>query len=566
MKKVFSAFLVMIVMFAMFSFSMTIEADYIDKISYDNFNEYRPMTENVEVGEVTKQKVIISVVLNYDDFDKESIKKDHPNAFNGKGNDKDIDDYIKDVRKKGKEHHKNKNNDIDKELKMKDYESKYVCEFLPIIEYTYDLETYQKNSKQILKAAAKSEKVKEVVVGLTEELEYDGQVEGGLILSNALDYYDNETYTGYNIVVGLLDTGTFNTTLSVFANTDYEVFAQSGSSVSDHATQMAAIIACNQGVAKESKLLSAQLIGTPCEEFEWMIDRNVNVINISLGEASPNGTYQTFSAICDYVVRNYDVTIVASAGNYGETTKFVTNPGLGYNVITVGATDLGNDLMDLSSYRTSGTPSKPTLVVCGESTDFDDLSYQYSGAGTSVSSAIATGMVAMLMESNTQLKTQPERIHAILVANSETLAGMSYTQANGFDDHVGAGSFDLLSSVRNSTRSSAFTNTYGVSGTMALSYHITVQAGNTLKVAVMWLANSDTTASGTTFTKYDLKLEDANGNVYASTVTHQDNVLMIEYTPAITKGFYVRLYQYSSAVDQGVTDELCMAYCIRMPE
>ena len=566
MKKIFSAFWVIVLMFAMFSFSMTIEADYIEKISFENFSDYRPMTENAAVEEVGEHKVIISVVLNYEDFDKESIKKEHPNAFNGKGNDKNIDDYLKDVRKKGKEHHNKKNKDIDKELKMKDYESKYICEFLPIIEYTYDLEIYQKNSKQILKAAAKSERVKEVVVGLTEDLDYDGQVEGALIHSNALDYYDNETYTGYNIVVGMLDTGTFDTTLSVFANTDYEVFAQSGSSVTTHATQMAAILACNQGIAKESKLLSAQLIGTPCEEFEWMIGKGVNVINVSLGEQSPTGTYQTLSAICDYVVRNYDVTIVASAGNYGETTKFVTNPGLGYNVITVGASDLYNDYMSLSSYRTSGTPSKPTLVVCGESTDFVDLSSAYSGYGTSVSSAIATGMIAMLMESNSQLKTQPERVHTILVANSETLSGYSYTQANGFDDYVGAGSFDLQASIRNSTRSTAFTNTYGVSGTMAFSSHITVQAGNTLKVAIAWLANADTTASGTTFTKYDLKLEDENGNVIASTVTHQDNVLMIEYTSQTTKGYYVRLYQYSSAVDSSETDELCMAYNIRMPE
>ena len=97
---------------------------------------------------------------------------------------------------------------------------------------------------------------------------------------------------------------------------------------------MAGIIAGNNSIAPKCKILSVELFGNPVSEIDWLLNRNVNVINMSYGEGNPSGNYNSSSAYMDYIVSTYKVTIVAASGNEPQN---VTNPGLGYNVITVGA-------------------------------------------------------------------------------------------------------------------------------------------------------------------------------------------------------------------------------------
>ena len=65
-----------------------------------------------------------------------------------------------------------------------------------------------------------------------------------------------------------------------------------------------------------------------------MIENGVDIINCSYATSNANGYYDSESAYMDYVVYTYGITVVACAGNTG---GYVTNPGLGNNVITVGA-------------------------------------------------------------------------------------------------------------------------------------------------------------------------------------------------------------------------------------
>ena len=68
----------------------------------------------------------------------------------------------------------------------------------------------------------------------------------------------------------------------------------------------------------DAKLLSVELSGNAVSEIDWMLDRNVNVINLSYGNDNPTGNYDSNSAYMDYIVNTYKVTIVAAVGNNGE--------------------------------------------------------------------------------------------------------------------------------------------------------------------------------------------------------------------------------------------------------
>lgn len=110
---------------------------------------------------------------------------------------------------------------------------------------------------------------------------------------------------------------------------------------------MATYIAGKNGIAPNAKILSISLNGTPVNEIDWMVDNDVDIINMSYCEANPTGVYSSESAYVDYIAYTEKVVMIAAAGNGSENggNGYIGNPALALNAITVGSTNYFNNLV-----------------------------------------------------------------------------------------------------------------------------------------------------------------------------------------------------------------------------
>ena len=138
---------------------------------------------------------------------------------------------------------------------------------------------------------------------------------------------------------------------------------------STHTTYMATYIAGKNGIAPNAKILSISLNGTPVNEIDWMVDNDVDIINMSYCEATPTGVYSSESAYVDYIAYTEKVVMIAAAGNESGNggTGYLGNPALALNAITVGSTNhFNNAVAGFSSHVVADYSSdKPTLCVVG---------------------------------------------------------------------------------------------------------------------------------------------------------------------------------------------------------
>lgn len=248
--------------------------------------------------------------------------------------------------------------------------------------------------------------------------------------------------TGKGVKIGQIETGIPDTS---YDGLDNKVTVIDGD-YTMHATDVAMVM---HTVAPDAQIYSIGLgsrkdLAYICSKIETLLNYGVSVINMSysLGRSLWNW-YTKLEKWVDHISGTHEVTFVKSAGN-GRIGSSIPEPGLAFNIITVGAIDdneTGFILTDdcLEDYTCTGNGgqsgcAKPDVLAPGTSYD----------GGTSFSAPIVTGTVAQMMQYDSSLKSRARPIKAIISACCDRKVdnrkgGTPETMEQGLTSEQGAG-------------------------------------------------------------------------------------------------------------------------------
>jgi subtilisin family serine protease len=173
------------------------------------------------------------------------------------------------------------------------------------------------------------------------------------------------------------------------------------------------------------------------EAINYAINQNVDIINMSFAAS-------TYSEFLNQVIQNainQEIIFIAGAGNNGQ--NYYQYPASYDNVISVGSISKNENISYFSNFN-----DKVDLVAPGEEiyTTIINNTYDYK-KGTSYSTAIVTGIVAILKSINPSL-TQQE-IYEILTSTADDKGDI------GKDNYYGYGiinSLEAINKITNNTK------------------------------------------------------------------------------------------------------------------
>lgn len=276
-----------------------------------------------------------------------------------------------------------------------------------------------------------------------------------------------------------------------------------------HATAVAGVIASThstyRGIAfRAYGLLSANAISLNDNDtlaaIEWALSSGADIINICYG-TDTDRQIQGMDRYMDHLVWHHRKTVAVAAGNkwfhpWWGWIDDVVSPGLGYNVITVGAINdknTGSDWLDDEMWEDSlftnpispnGDREKPEVVAVGVKVSTTTTSYPwvgYLGDGTSLAAPMVTGEAALLMSASSGLKTRSEAVKAIIMAS----AGHNIEGDRRLSDKDGVGA--IICSTADDIRRKGWWKWESLTlGDFPRTYSFTVPISGTVRVVIVW--------------------------------------------------------------------------------
>ncbi len=482
----------------------------------------KSLSLGVENGVTESESTVFSV----------SVKFEYPDFEFSDGDEYATAKEIKEAKiAQGKDYYSSHNSELIEDIDTSEMKNLYVSTYAPFFSFEIDSDCFQEQYEN-LEYIASSESVEIIYVDETERNEES--VDNAKITTGAKNLIYNYIASGKGVTIGLLELGIVDKNLSCFKYTDLTIrdewyFIET---VSQHANDMASIITGNYGIAPVSKLLSVQLSGEPSSEIDWMLDRGVDVINCSFGNSENKGKYNSTSAYMDYIVYTYGVVIVAAAGNNGKTDDLVENPGLGYNVITIGSnTGQYDESASLfSSCVTIDGPSKPDIMVPGENIFVEGTNRTISG--TSPATAIATGCIALLLEMRPEYIGYPQLVKAVLCAGARSKFEYFF---DNIEETRGFGPMN----VENAYNANSKLVSLSASGN-STSFNGLLQKGSVIRGVICWLAKADGNVNNTIFHKVELDFVSEYGGTIKKFYDETRNDGLIEYRIPSTENYYIR--------------------------
>ncbi len=470
-----------------------------------------------------------------------------------------VDEIIKMNRENGKEYHQSRNEEIVRILGLEKEYNLYKSNYTPFITFQLDVTDEYEVITRLMEYAS-SDSVKIIYVDVINTNETKSEISTmfpDIGLGSYSSYTDYKGFDGTDVVIGILEYGgdcIFGSGGLVdedHANlTGVDLIVRNewycNEKESDHATLVASIAGGNTGIARGATLLSVQTDALNySSEFDWMLDNDVNVVNMSLSDAGLDGHYTGNAAYLDLIASYYWVTIVKSAGNTGEN---ITSPGTGYNIITVGSLSNSTTLSSFSSWEEEFAISKPNLVAPGST-----ISAGTAGpmTGTSFSAPHVTGTIALMMDKSSTLKAHPEVVMAIIQATAD-ISSLESTyndyDSSGLEEKVGAGMLRVdraMDSVYKRAYTTLTNNDFYKTNIRSITIYLS--SGDDFQASLVWLKNINyinNVLFALNNTDLDLKLYNSSGSLVKSSISRNYNQEFIRYT-ATTSGYYtLKVYQY----------------------
>ncbi len=217
--------------------------------------------------------------------------------------------------------------------------------------------------------------------------------------------------TGATIKVAILDTGIDLDHPDLMDNIKGSINLikpkKSADDDNGHGTHMAGIIAASDndigviGTGPEIYLYAVKVLDKKgegwlsdlIEGLEWCIQNEIQVVNMSLGSSSDNQSFY------EAIVNAYGagITLVAAAGNNGESGGSIDYPAKYAETIAVSAVDQSCQIALFSSFG-------PEIDVTAPGVDIKSTyvrGYYIIMSGTSMAAAHVTGVVALILTTST---------------------------------------------------------------------------------------------------------------------------------------------------------------------
>lgn len=294
------------------------------------------------------------------------------------------------------------------------------------------------------------------------------------------DIVNKTGYTGKGIGIAVLDTGVYPhpdlvmPRSRIVAFKDFINKKRSAYDDNGHGTFVAGVAAGNgysstgqyTGVAPMADLIAIKVMNGKGQGsssdilagMQWVIDNrkrfNIRVMSLSLGSEAVGNAYSDPLAVAVGRVWDMGITVVAAAGNSGPKSGTITTPGVSEKIITVGAVD-DKRTVDIKDDTIAEFSSRGPVGIRGQKPDIvapgvdiislnTDKSYvsgtrplplrqQYRKmSGTSVSTPIVAGGVAVLLEKNPDLP--PDHVKKLIMDSGRSLSADIYEQGRGLID------------------------------------------------------------------------------------------------------------------------------------
>jgi hypothetical protein len=284
--------------------------------------------------------------------------------------------------------------------------------------------------------------------------------------------------------------------------------------------------------------------------WSWGMGQGIDLGNCSWWNGSM-GSIVFLDRFFDYTIRNFSVMLFKSNGNQGGTgTPYATTPGNGYNMISSGCYNDGNNWNwtgdAMASYSSWWNPveghEKPEVATPGDivtTTGTSGTSTQ-SFNGTSSASPLTCGVATLLCNEEPSILASMTTLKAALMVG----AWHNVEGAQPLSDVDGAGGVHAAASdslLRNSQyEAGVFTAASFPSGVYNRS--VPLIAGLETRIIALWFSDPDA-AYSTDLLKMDLDLTvlDPSNAVVASSANTKNPFELVQFTPAVTGTYTVRL-------------------------
>jgi len=324
---------------------------------------------------------------------------------------------------------------------------------------------------------------------------------------------------------------------------------------------------------------------------ETLQSYNIDLINASCDQHSYTYINSFASKWYDAIVVEYQIPVIASAGNTRSSHSYPIAPASGYNSIAVGAYEfdsgkIRNEYTFTPEGDINRVAYKPDLVVAMDVIESDGkLYYGATSAGATVVSAI----VAMMMEQAPILKGQPEVIKAILMASCQEKAipgeidgepSPTEVMDDGLTIKQGSGKVNALRALNiveygtyGSNYLSPNQNGSAIGGINLRQQGVTDNVKYPLNVSIAWLRgntqslNDDGTFNITLGDYYNLYLSvyyngQSSDNIKTSTADNAGKQLVYISQPEWNSSYNIRAYWRNGANDKRSRVKIGYAYSI----